>query len=176
MEIDTNVKRNEVEVMVRELMVGSKGNKMREKVDEWKKKAKMATMQGGTSYDNFNRQSIKQQEFLQTFPIETLWYHIYYRSPFIMSDGRLVDTTIIEDVDQTNDNQNRVRQQQLLLQQEIPLSESRAQNMSSRPGPCVSSSGGPAQGEFHQQNGPARVSLTNQSDSSPNGDGPVISS
>lgn len=55
MEIDTNVKRNEVEVMVRELMVGSKGNKMREKVDEWKKKAKMATMQGGTSYDNFNR-------------------------------------------------------------------------------------------------------------------------
>ncbi|CAI9104058.1 OLC1v1002666C1 [Oldenlandia corymbosa var. corymbosa] len=42
MEIDNDVKRDEVEVLVRELMDGEKGQKMREKALEWKSKAEAA--------------------------------------------------------------------------------------------------------------------------------------
>ncbi|CDO97431.1 unnamed protein product [Coffea canephora] len=53
MEIDNNVKRDEVEGLVRELMEGSKGKEMKEKIMEWKDKAERATKPGGTSYNNF---------------------------------------------------------------------------------------------------------------------------
>ncbi|XP_008237171.1 PREDICTED: 7-deoxyloganetin glucosyltransferase-like isoform X2 [Prunus mume] len=54
MEIDTKVKREKVERLVRELMEGEKGKKMREKAMEWKKKAEAATRTGGSSYTNFD--------------------------------------------------------------------------------------------------------------------------
>lgn len=47
MEIDINVKRNEVERLVRELMEGSKGMKMKEKIMEWKEKAVELQSQAG---------------------------------------------------------------------------------------------------------------------------------
>ncbi|XP_026395805.1 UDP-glycosyltransferase 85A8-like [Papaver somniferum] len=50
MEIDSNVKMDEVARLVRELMEGEKGNKMRNKAMEWKKKAEEATSAGGSSY------------------------------------------------------------------------------------------------------------------------------
>ncbi|CAI9765375.1 unnamed protein product [Fraxinus pennsylvanica] len=53
MEIDNNVKRDEVEKLVKELMDGEKGKKMKEKAMEWKRKAEEATVPGGSSYMNF---------------------------------------------------------------------------------------------------------------------------
>ncbi|RDX91813.1 7-deoxyloganetin glucosyltransferase, partial [Mucuna pruriens] len=54
-EIDINVKREEVEKLVNELMVGEKGKKMREKVMEMKKKADEDTRPGGRSYMNLDK-------------------------------------------------------------------------------------------------------------------------
>ncbi|XP_065871739.1 7-deoxyloganetin glucosyltransferase-like [Euphorbia lathyris] len=54
MEIDNNVKREEVEKLVRELMDGDKGKAMKMKAMEWKVKAEEATMPGGSSYTNFD--------------------------------------------------------------------------------------------------------------------------
>ena len=53
MEIDTDVKRDKVQGLVRELMEGEKGKEIREKVMEWKKRAQAATKSGGSSYTNF---------------------------------------------------------------------------------------------------------------------------
>ncbi|KAI3835899.1 hypothetical protein MKW92_025535 [Papaver armeniacum] len=50
MEINSNVERSEVERLVRELMEGEKGKKMKKKAMEWKKKAEEATSPGGSSY------------------------------------------------------------------------------------------------------------------------------
>ncbi|KAK6143692.1 hypothetical protein DH2020_024040 [Rehmannia glutinosa] len=55
MEIDHNVKRDEVELMVRKLMDGEKGKKMKETVLEWKGKAEEATKRGGSSYLNLDK-------------------------------------------------------------------------------------------------------------------------
>ncbi|KAK9073635.1 hypothetical protein SSX86_007959 [Deinandra increscens subsp. villosa] len=55
MEINHDVKRNEVEVLVREMMQGEKGKEMRRKAGDWKTKAKEATEIGGSSYINFQR-------------------------------------------------------------------------------------------------------------------------
>ncbi|KAL5711888.1 7-deoxyloganetin glucosyltransferase [Ranunculus cassubicifolius] len=55
MEIDTNVKRDQVESLVRELMEGIEGKKMRMKAMEWKRKAVEAVAPGGTSYVNMDR-------------------------------------------------------------------------------------------------------------------------
>nr|XP_043620485.1 UDP-glycosyltransferase 85A8-like [Erigeron canadensis] len=55
MEIDTDVKRQEVENQVREMMDGEKGKTMRSKSLEWKQKAKEAVDVGGSSYLNFDR-------------------------------------------------------------------------------------------------------------------------
>ncbi|KAI9120756.1 hypothetical protein K1719_007789 [Acacia pycnantha] len=52
-EIDNNVKREEVEKLVNELIEGEKGNKMRKKAMEWKKIAEEDTRPGGSSYINF---------------------------------------------------------------------------------------------------------------------------
>ncbi|XP_029128496.1 7-deoxyloganetin glucosyltransferase isoform X2 [Cajanus cajan] len=54
-EIDANVKREEVEKLVNELMEGEKGKKMREKVMELKKKAEEDTRPGGRSYMNLDK-------------------------------------------------------------------------------------------------------------------------
>ncbi|XP_031392860.1 7-deoxyloganetin glucosyltransferase-like [Punica granatum] len=51
MEIDSNVKRDEVEALVRELMDGEKGKKMKERAMDWKKKAgEAATGPLGSTY------------------------------------------------------------------------------------------------------------------------------
>ncbi|KAI5442823.1 hypothetical protein KIW84_011737 [Lathyrus oleraceus] len=54
-EIDTNVKRDEVEKLVNELMVGEKGKKMRQKAMELKKKSLENTSPGGCSYKNLDK-------------------------------------------------------------------------------------------------------------------------
>ncbi|GJW93539.1 UDP-glycosyltransferase 85A8-like protein [Tanacetum coccineum] len=55
MEIDANVKREEVEAQVREMMDGAKGEKMRSKALEWRKKAEEAVAISGSSYLNFEK-------------------------------------------------------------------------------------------------------------------------
>ncbi|PNY09823.1 cytokinin-O-glucosyltransferase [Trifolium pratense] len=54
-EIDNNVKREEVEKLVNELMVGEKGKMMRQKTIEMKKKAVEDTKPGGRSYMNLEK-------------------------------------------------------------------------------------------------------------------------
>ncbi|XP_059653293.1 7-deoxyloganetin glucosyltransferase-like [Cornus florida] len=49
MEIDSDVKRVEVEKLVRDLMEGGKGKEMKEKAMEWKRKAEVATGPDGSS-------------------------------------------------------------------------------------------------------------------------------
>ncbi|XP_076938034.1 UDP-glycosyltransferase 85C1-like [Bidens hawaiensis] len=55
MEIEGNVKRDEVEKLVRELMEGIKGKKMRNKAMEWKKAAEIATNSNGSSSLNVEK-------------------------------------------------------------------------------------------------------------------------
>ena len=55
-EIDTDVKREEVEKLVNELMVGEKGKKMRQKVMELKKKAEDDTSTNGRSYMKLDKE------------------------------------------------------------------------------------------------------------------------
>ncbi|KAJ7013596.1 7-deoxyloganetin glucosyltransferase-like [Populus alba] len=52
MQIDSNVKRDEVEKLVRELMEGEKGKDMKRKAMEWKTKAEEVTRPGGSSFEN----------------------------------------------------------------------------------------------------------------------------
>ncbi|XP_059636957.1 7-deoxyloganetin glucosyltransferase-like [Cornus florida] len=49
----TDVHRDEVKRLVRELMVGEKGKEMKRRVMEWKKSAEETTCTGGSSYNNF---------------------------------------------------------------------------------------------------------------------------
>jgi hypothetical protein len=53
MEINHDVKREEIIQLVIEMMKGEKGKEMRQKSLEWKKKATDATNLEGTSYNNF---------------------------------------------------------------------------------------------------------------------------
>ncbi|KAK7319438.1 hypothetical protein RJT34_04159 [Clitoria ternatea] len=53
MEIESDVNREQVERLVRELMGGEKGKEMRNMAVEWKKKAQAATSLGGSSYNNY---------------------------------------------------------------------------------------------------------------------------
>ncbi|KAI3880394.1 hypothetical protein MKX03_020875 [Papaver bracteatum] len=55
MEIDNDVKRDEVEELVRELMEGEKGKEMKKKAMEWKRKSEEAVAPGGSSYLNLNK-------------------------------------------------------------------------------------------------------------------------
>ncbi|GLT56728.1 hypothetical protein SLA2020_297490 [Shorea laevis] len=55
MEVDPDVKRSNIEVLLKEMMEGDEGKRKREKALEWKKKAKAATDVGGSSYQNFDR-------------------------------------------------------------------------------------------------------------------------
>ncbi|CAL9013448.1 unnamed protein product [Prunus brigantina] len=55
MEIDNNVKKDKVEkLLVRELIEGEKGEKMRSKADGWKKLAEEATGAQGSSFINLD--------------------------------------------------------------------------------------------------------------------------
>ncbi|KAI4296387.1 hypothetical protein L6164_036350 [Bauhinia variegata] len=55
MEIDTDVKREEVEKLLNELMEGEKGKKMKQKVMEWKKRAQEITGPNGSSCLNMDQ-------------------------------------------------------------------------------------------------------------------------
>ncbi|KAL5715444.1 7-deoxyloganetin glucosyltransferase [Ranunculus cassubicifolius] len=55
MEINNDVKREEIEELVKELIGGAKGMKLRSNALKWKEKAEVATRQGGSSYRNFER-------------------------------------------------------------------------------------------------------------------------
>ncbi|CDP01479.1 unnamed protein product [Coffea canephora] len=55
MEINHDVKRDEVAELVRKMIVGEEGEKMRFNAKEWKKKAEEATEVGGSSYINFDK-------------------------------------------------------------------------------------------------------------------------
>ncbi|KAF9620968.1 hypothetical protein IFM89_015790 [Coptis chinensis] len=55
MEIDNNVKRDNVEGLVRELMEGEKGKVMKKKAMGWKKSAEDSTEPGGSSYMNLDK-------------------------------------------------------------------------------------------------------------------------
>ncbi|KAJ7945420.1 Glycosyltransferase [Quillaja saponaria] len=55
MEVNHDVKREEIAELVKEMMEGDKGKRMREKALEWKKKAVEATDIAGASYNDFNR-------------------------------------------------------------------------------------------------------------------------
>ena len=55
MEIDNNVRREEVERVIRELMEGEKGKEMRRRSQGWKECAHKATERGGSSFVNFER-------------------------------------------------------------------------------------------------------------------------
>ncbi|XP_050876300.1 linamarin synthase 1 [Lathyrus oleraceus] len=53
MEINHDVKRDEITKLVMKMMKGEEGKEMRQKSLEWKKKAIESTDSGGSSYDNF---------------------------------------------------------------------------------------------------------------------------
>ncbi|XP_030444959.2 7-deoxyloganetin glucosyltransferase-like [Syzygium oleosum] len=55
LEMDSNVKRDEVERLVRELMEGEVGRKMRSKAREWKKMAEEAAGEKGSSFMNLDK-------------------------------------------------------------------------------------------------------------------------
>ncbi|XP_071714182.1 UDP-glycosyltransferase 85C1-like [Rutidosis leptorrhynchoides] len=55
MEIERNVKRNEVEKLLKELMEGAKGEKLRNKANEWMKKARIAIATNGSSFLNIEK-------------------------------------------------------------------------------------------------------------------------
>ncbi|XP_022726482.1 7-deoxyloganetin glucosyltransferase-like [Durio zibethinus] len=55
MEVDNNVKRDQVEILVRELMEGEKGVEMKAEATEWKKKAEKASRPGGSSFKNLDK-------------------------------------------------------------------------------------------------------------------------
>ncbi|KAL3504756.1 hypothetical protein ACH5RR_034597, partial [Cinchona calisaya] len=56
LEIDNNVKRDEVESLVRDLIVGEKGKNMKKKAMEWKKKyEEAANSSGGSSISNMEK-------------------------------------------------------------------------------------------------------------------------
>lgn len=55
MEIDTEVKREEVRSLIGEMMEGEKGKKMREKAMNWKESARKASEVGGSSHCNLER-------------------------------------------------------------------------------------------------------------------------
>ncbi|KAL8476203.1 hypothetical protein ACS0TY_028748 [Phlomoides rotata] len=55
MEVDHDVKRDEIEALVKKVMEGQKGKEMKAKALEWKGKAEEAIRIGGSSYNDFDR-------------------------------------------------------------------------------------------------------------------------
>lgn len=54
-EVNPNVYRDDVAALVKEMMEGQNGKKMKKKALEWREKAHVATDVGGSSYNNFDR-------------------------------------------------------------------------------------------------------------------------
>lgn len=54
-EVNPNVYRDDVAALVKEMMEGENGKKMKKKALEWREKAHVATDVGGSSYNNFDR-------------------------------------------------------------------------------------------------------------------------
>ncbi|XP_011031049.1 PREDICTED: 7-deoxyloganetin glucosyltransferase-like isoform X2 [Populus euphratica] len=54
-EVNHDVKRNEIESLVKEMIEGDSGKQMRQKALEWKDIAEAATSIGGSSYNNFEK-------------------------------------------------------------------------------------------------------------------------
>ncbi|XP_050205432.2 linamarin synthase 2-like [Mercurialis annua] len=54
-EVNQDVKRDEIEGLVKEMMEGDDGKQKKQKALEWKRKAEEATNKGGSSYNKFNR-------------------------------------------------------------------------------------------------------------------------
>uniref|UniRef100_M8AX98 Glycosyltransferase n=1 Tax=Aegilops tauschii TaxID=37682 RepID=M8AX98_AEGTA len=55
MEIDSNVRRDAVAGLIREIMEGEKGKSMRKRAKNWKESAVNAAMPGGSSHQNFDK-------------------------------------------------------------------------------------------------------------------------
>ncbi|KAJ4828660.1 hypothetical protein Tsubulata_019531 [Turnera subulata] len=55
MEVDHDVRREDVAAIIKEMMESQKGKQLREKAREWKNKALHSTSVGGSSYNNFDR-------------------------------------------------------------------------------------------------------------------------
>ncbi|GMH24705.1 hypothetical protein Nepgr_026548 [Nepenthes gracilis] len=55
MEVGHDVKREDIEGLIKEVMEGTQGKQMRGRAREWKKKAEQATNHGGSSHDGFER-------------------------------------------------------------------------------------------------------------------------
>ncbi|KAI4305815.1 hypothetical protein L6164_029158 [Bauhinia variegata] len=55
MEVNQDIKREEIEALVNEAIKGEKGEEMRQKCLQWKEKAMRATDTGGSSYNDFNQ-------------------------------------------------------------------------------------------------------------------------
>jgi hypothetical protein len=55
MEIDSEVTREQVSELVKEMIEGDEGKKMKKKAMEWKQKAKAAVAKGGSAYNSFNQ-------------------------------------------------------------------------------------------------------------------------
>ncbi|KAI6692095.1 hypothetical protein NL676_019805 [Syzygium grande] len=55
MEVNQDVRREEIEALVREVMEGVGGKMMRENAKKWKERAVEAARRGGSSYNDFNR-------------------------------------------------------------------------------------------------------------------------
>ncbi|CAH2057581.1 unnamed protein product [Thlaspi arvense] len=53
-EVNPDVKRDEIEALVNEMMEGERGKQMRRNALEWKKKAEEASLAGVSSYENFD--------------------------------------------------------------------------------------------------------------------------
>ncbi|CAL5431104.1 unnamed protein product [Camellia sinensis] len=53
-EIEHDVKREQVQDLVSKILEGEEGKKLRNKAMDWKKKAEAAVIEGGSSYNNFN--------------------------------------------------------------------------------------------------------------------------
>ncbi|KAK3185065.1 hypothetical protein Dsin_032351 [Dipteronia sinensis] len=66
MEIDSDVRKQSVEEIVRELMDGDKGKLMRKRALMWKEKVEIAVKPGGSSYTNFENlvEQLKQERAL----------------------------------------------------------------------------------------------------------------
>ncbi|KAL3728727.1 hypothetical protein ACJRO7_033331 [Eucalyptus globulus] len=55
MEVNQDVRREEIEALVQDVMEGARGKKMRENTKKWKERALEAAGRGGSSYNDFNR-------------------------------------------------------------------------------------------------------------------------
>ncbi|GMH24704.1 hypothetical protein Nepgr_026547 [Nepenthes gracilis] len=55
MEVGHDVRREDIEGLVKEVMEGTQGEQMRRRAWDWKKKAEEATSHGGSSHDDFER-------------------------------------------------------------------------------------------------------------------------